>query len=170
MFDKTRTYQKSAQGAQAFATRHAALTPKLRSLLILIDGKRGYDELAKLGAMLGDVEQSLTHLAELAFIEPVPGSVSSAPSPASPPPPPVPEAAPPGHVTVTLIQAQRQAVRRLNDLLGPNAEELCLRIEAARNAHDYLVALARAEGTVRQFRGERAAAQFAAEMAAQRPA
>jgi hypothetical protein len=165
VFDKTRTYQKSAQGAQAFATRNTALTPKLRSLLILIDGKRGYGDLVKLGTALGDVDELLAHLAELAFIEPVAGATAPPVAPA----PPGPVAAP-GVATVPLAQAQRQAVRRLNDLLGPNAEELCLRIEAARNAQDYLVALARAEGMVRQFRGEKAAAQFAAEMASQRPA
>jgi ABC-type Fe3+ transport system substrate-binding protein len=173
VFDKTRTYQKSALGAQAFSTRSAALTPKLRSLLILVDGKRGHDELIKLGAMLGDVELLLDQLADLGFVEPAAG-VAPAQAPAAPVSPVVPAAsaptAPAQVAVVPLAQAQRQAVRRLNDLLGPNAEELCLRIEAARNAHDYLVAVARAEGMVRQYRGERVAAQFAAEMASQRPA
>jgi hypothetical protein len=176
VFDKTRTYQKSALGAQAFSTRSAALTPKLRSLLILVDGKRGHDELIKLGAMLGDVELLLDQLADLGFVEPAAGAppVAPAQAPAAPVSPVVPAAsaptAPAQVAVVPLAQAQRQAVRRLNDLLGPNAEELCLRIEAARNAHDYLVAVARAEGMVRQYRGERVAAQFAAEMASQRPA
>ena len=168
MLEKTRTYHKSALGAQAIATRSAALTPKLRSLLILIDGKRGYDELGKLGAMLGDVEQLLVQLADQGFIEPVEGSAAPAASPSAGA---APAAAPtPAFPPVPLAAAQRHAVRRLNDLLGPTAEELCMRIESTRNAHDFLVALHRAEAVLRQFGGEKMAAEFVAEMASHRPA
>ena len=47
-------YQKSGKGAQAISTRQHGLTPKQRSMLILVDGKRSFEELAKLAAMLGE--------------------------------------------------------------------------------------------------------------------
>jgi hypothetical protein len=169
MFDKTATYHKSTSGSEAIATRSSALTPKLRSMLILIDGKRGFDELAKLGSIFGDPEQQMAQLAELGFIEPVAGTASSGKTAA-----PadgggnagVPAAAAP---KVTLLQAQRHAVRRLSDLLGPVADELCMRIEKTRNPQEFQAALQRAEAMLRQIGGSAKAAQFAAEMESHRP-
>ncbi len=54
--------------------------------------------------------------------------------------------------------------------MGPNAEELCLRIEAARNVHDLQQAVAKAEGTLRQFVNPHAAAEFMADIQAHMPA
>ena len=169
MLEKTRTYHKSALGAQAIATRSAALTPKLRSLLIMIDGKRGYEELAKLGGMLGDVDLLLTQLADQGLIEPVEGYTAPPAAPAPAAPAPVAGGAP-AHPAVPLATAQRHAARRLTDLLGPNAEELCMRIESTRNAQEFMAAIHRAEGMLRQYGGEKMVAEFAADMARHRPA
>ena len=166
MFDKTATYRKSGAGAEALASRSAALTPRLRSLLILVDGKRRCDELAGLGQAFGDGEQLLAQLAELGFIEPLQApAASGGPTGAGPA-----VAAAPAPAKVPLAQAQRQAVRKLNDLLGPAAEDLCLRIEATRNPQEFAAAIARAEGTLRQFASPQVAQQFAAEMESLRPA
>jgi hypothetical protein len=177
VFQKTMTYHKSALGAEAIATRSAAVTPKMRSMLILIDGKRGFDELAKLGAMLGDPEQLMTQLADQGLIEPVAGSAaapaaapgagrSSAPAPLAG----GAGAAPPaGAKPMTLVEAQRFAVRRLTDMLGPGAEELCMRIEATRTPQEFMAAIHKAESMLRQFGKTERAAQFAADMEAHRP-
>ena len=61
MFDKTATYHKTAAGSEAIATRSSALTARLRSMLIMVDGKRTCDELAK----IGDVETLLPQLADI---------------------------------------------------------------------------------------------------------
>ncbi|TWO72676.1 hypothetical protein FN976_03860 [Caenimonas sedimenti] len=167
MFDKTATYHKSASGSEAIATRSSALTPKLRSMLILIDGKRGFDELAKLGSIFGDPEQQMAQLAELGFIEPVGGTAS--PGKAHPPAAGGNAGASAAAPQVTLLEAQRYAVRRLSDLLGPVADELCLRIERTRNPQEFQVALQRAEAMLRQIGGSAKAAQFAAEMESRRP-
>jgi hypothetical protein len=166
VIQKNLVYHKSAKGTEAIATRQHGLTPKLRSMLILIDGKRGFEELAKLSHLLGDTEQLLGQLFDQGFIEP--GS-AAAPSttPASSAPAPLAAAA---HHPISLTEAQRFAVRRLTDIMGPNAEELCLRIEAARNVHDLHVAVARAEGTLRQFVNSHAAAEFMADIQAHMPA
>jgi hypothetical protein len=169
MFDKTATYRKSALGSEAITTRSSALLPKLRSTLILIDGKRGFAELAKLAAMFGDPEQNMTQLAELGFIEPVAGTAGNGAPPAAASATSGNATAPPPAATVTLQQAQRHAVRRLSDLLGPIADELCMRIEKTRDAQEFQVAMQRAEAMLRQIGGSAKAAQFAADMANHRP-
>lgn len=161
---KTAIYHKSAKGSEAIANRSRDLLPKLRSMLILVDGKRGFDELAKLSAMLGDTEQLLTQLEADGFIEPVAAPIAGSTAPAA-----AAAAQAPAAQAVTLKEAQRFAVRLLTDIMGPNAEELCLRIEAAHNVAEFNAAIARAEGLLRQFHGAAVVAGFAAEIKAHRP-
>jgi hypothetical protein len=167
VIQKNVIYHKSAKGSEAIATRqHGALTPKLRSMLIMIDGKHSFDELVRLANVLGEPEQLLVQLLEQGLIEP--GAVlAPAPAPTSAP---APLAAAGGKQAGTLIDAQRFVVRRLTDILGPNAEELCLRIEAARNVHDLQTAVARAEGILRQYVNSHTAAEFMADAQAHMPA
>ena len=165
--NKNAIYHKSAKGVEAIATRQHGLGPKQRSLLILIDGKIGFDDLAKLSAMLGDTSQLLEELETGGFIEAAAGAPSpSAPAPLSTAPSPVASSG----QTISLPDAKRFAVRKLTDTMGPMAEELCLRIEAARTSAEFLTAVSRAEGTLRQLRGSNIAAAFAAEVAAHSPA
>ena len=170
MFDKTATYHKSVLGSEAITTRSSALTPKLRSMLILIDGKRGFAELAKLGALFGDPQQHMAQLADLGFIEPVAGTAGTGKGP-----PAAAGTSPDGRAAraptpaVTLLQAQRHAVRRLSALLGPISDDLCMRIEKTRNAQEFQAALQRADAMLRQIGGSAKAADFAAEMENHRP-
>lgn len=171
-------YQKSSRGAEAIATRQHGLTPRLRSLLILVDGKRNPDELSRLSGV-ADAPALLAHLLEQGFIERV-ASAAPAPAPqpalaggpasgfgASVPPSGFGMSGPAG--TVSLKDAQRFAVRRLTDLMGPTAEQLCLRIEETKTAAEYLLAAARALEVVKQFGGPQMAADLAAELQARRP-
>lgn len=165
MIQKNLVYHKTAKGTEAIATRQHGLTPKLRSMLILIDGKRSFEELLKLSQLLGDTEQLLAQLLDQGFIEP--GSVA-APAPAATSAP-APLAAATGQHAASLLEAQRFVVRRLTDIMGPNAEELCLRIESTKNAHDFQVAVHRAEGMLRQYVNSHTAAEFMAEIQAHMP-
>jgi hypothetical protein len=164
---KNLVYHKSAKGMEAIATRQHGLGPKLRSMLIMIDGKRGFDELQRLSGALGDTGELLGQLLEQGFIEPVaaPPAAPPATSPVTAPSPLAPAATP-----LTLAEAQRFVSRRLTDLLGPNAEELCLKIEAARNLKDFQAAVARAEGILRQYKSAHTAAEFAADVQSHMPA
>lgn len=162
MIDKNLVYHKSAKGAEAIATRQHGLGPRLRSTLIMIDGKRSFDELVKF-SVSGDTENVLSQLLDQGFIEPLPAQ-SSAPAPLAD------AAAGTARPGITLLEAQRFVSHRLTDLLGPNAEELCLRIEGTKNVHDFQVAVARAEGLLRQFRSAQTAADFAAEVQSHMPA
>ncbi|HSV35106.1 MAG TPA: hypothetical protein VLI46_06095 [Ramlibacter sp.] len=167
MIQKSFIYQKSAKGAEAIATRQHGLAPKLRSMLILIDGKRSFADLAKISQMLGDTEQLLGHLLADGFIERGTAAAAPAQPPVSAPAPLAPAT---GAQAASLVAAQRYVVRRLTDIMGPNAEDLCLRIEATRNVHDFQLVVGRAEGMLRQFVSSQAAAAFMADMQAHMPA
>lgn len=161
MIKKDVVYHKSAKGSEAIATRQHGLSPKLRSTLILIDGKRRVEELGQLAATFGDIEQLLGQLLEQGFIEPVadpPVPAASASSGNSR------NAGPAAKRGISLGEAQRYASRRLFDILGPSSEPACLRIEAARNAQDFEAAIKLAEVMVNDVRSGRVAADFAAEM------
>lgn len=83
-------FRKSPQGVQTIASRERSIAPRLRSLLILVDGKRPYAELARLGAALGEPDALLGQLVDAGLVEAVE-------PPAPPPAPPAidhPEAAP----------------------------------------------------------------------------
>lgn len=165
MVQKIAVYRKSALGADALARRDATLGMRLRSLLILVDGKRSTDELARLSGSPAEVQQSFAQLLELGMIEPLspPAAAGDAASAAAPS-----AATMPARI-VTLAEAQRAAVRGLTNLLGPTADDLCLRIEGARTAPDLLAVIKRAEIAVRTARGAQAAAAFMADMQAHRP-
>ena len=170
--NKNAIYHKSAKGVEAIATRQHGLGPKQRSMLILIDGKKGFDDLAKLSAMLGDTVQLLDELEAGGFIEAAAGGPPTTTVPAALATPAVTDPSPlaPAAPAISLPDAKRLAVRKLTDAMGPMAEELCLRIEAARTAAEFQTAVARAESMVRQARGPVTAAAFAAEVAAHSPA
>lgn len=165
MIQKNVIYHKSAKGTEAIATRQHGLSPRLRSMLIMIDGKRSVDDLIRLSQMSGDTEQLLGQLLDQGFIEPF---AMAAPAPAASAPAPLATAS--GKPSGSLLDAQRYVVRRLTDILGPNAEELCLRIEGTKNLHDLQIAVARAEGMLRQYVSSHVAAEFMAEAQAHMPA
>ncbi len=158
-------YQKTARGSEAIATRQHGLSPRLRTILIMVDGKRQYADLEKLGQ--AETETLLGQLLDQGFIE-----AGAAAPPAAPIRTPVATTAPQmqsGVPGVTLKEARRYAVRRLTDILGPNADDLCIRIEAAQDLHAYQLAIARAEGTLRQYVSGNVASQFMADVNARMP-
>jgi len=189
MLDKRATYHKSPKGAEAIAARHRALSPRQRSMLILVNGRRSFEELAQLGHMLGDPEQLLEQLAQSGFIEPGdprPGP-PSAPAPLlpvwgnsgfGPTSTPAPlsggDSSYPGFAAdlgdheVPLGQAQRFAVARLKDMLGPAADDLCPRLEAATSAPEFNKAVRNTEAILRAMVGPELAAQFTREVETQR--
>jgi hypothetical protein len=61
-------FDKTEKGREEIATRKHHLAPRLRTLLVLIDGKQGKDELLKKVAGLGLGEESIDELARNGFI------------------------------------------------------------------------------------------------------
>lgn len=164
--DKARTYRKTAKGSEAMAHRDRALQPRLRSLLILVDGKRTADELSRMAPT--SFEECMDQLLQLGLVEPAEAPSPTAPQPAASAPAPVAAEAAAG--TVTLAEAQRIAVRRLSDLLGPVSDDICMLIERTRSAAEFMGALHKAEQLVDSNLGSARAQEFAQEMKGHRPA
>jgi hypothetical protein len=173
MFQKTAVFRKSSAGQEALARRDPALTMRHRSILIMVDGKRSVEDLGRLAGG-DDFEGLMTAVSDLGMIEPAsPATVATAAAaPAAAPlaPAAAPAAAAPAQPSLTLPQAQRVAVRRLTDLLGPTAEDLCMKLESARTPQDFLALVKRAEGMLRAAKGEAAADSLAQALAGYRPA
>jgi len=168
--DPLSIYRKSAKGAQAISARLHGLVGRSRSLLILVDGKRGLGELLALAAGFGDVAQMLTELERDGFIEPVPGAVA-VPSPAQrqTASPVVAASAPVAAGNLTLAQARAFACHKLIEVLGPTADALCLKVESTRDRDDFIVAVQRAYAVVREVRGQAEAERFGAAIEANLP-
>lgn len=169
MFSPSIAYRKSGKGAEAIAARLHGLSPRLRSLLIVVDGKKNGYDLLKFAANLGDADAMLAELVNGDFIEPVPCADTSGTetlSAASAPAPTLAAAADPTETTaanrpsVPLPEAKRQAVRLLIDLMGPMADDACIGIEAAKTPEQFMSAVRKAHGLVQSFRGEGAATKF----------
>ena len=62
--------------------------------------------------------------------------------------------------TLALIEAKRFASRRLTEMLGPTAAQLCLKIEAAHSIAEVIAAAQRAYAVLSDIRGPKLAAQF----------
>lgn len=174
MFQKTAVYRKSIAGQEALARRDPALTMRHRSLLIMVDGKRSAEELGRLAAGAGEFESLMNALSDLGMIEPVAVNPSApAPATAPSPAPAVPGAQASAPATVpalTLSQAQRVAVRRLTDLLGPSAEDLCMKLEATKTPKDFMALVKRAADMLRNVKGDAAADSLTQALAGYRPA
>jgi hypothetical protein len=149
------TYAKTAAGQNEIETRARRISPRHRSLLILIDGKRTD---AELGALVQQFDETLPALLEAGLIE----VVATTPAKPSKEPPVAPEVAPAAPAGGEDFQTmRREAVRAVNDLLGPSGESLALRLERAADAEELRAALERAVAYIANARGGGAAAQFA---------
>lgn len=149
-------YAKTPQGLHEIATRERRLSPRLRSALILVDGKRDEDELARL---VQNADETLRSLLEAQLIVAVAGKAARPSRPAELEPEP---AAAPGLSAEAVTALRRDAVRALNDLLGPDAESLALRLERAGDEEQLRTVLERAVQYIANARGGGAAASFAA--------
>lgn len=158
-------YRKTVKGQQEIETRALKLNPRLRSLLILVDGRRSDDELVKLMPQAG--QPALQTLLDDGLVEVI-GVTSDAP-PRAPGPPAARPAAPERGTERatdrttdrtterTPEQRRRDLVRALTDQVGPAAETLALRIERSNSAADWPDQLDAALRLVETMRGRGAA-------------
>lgn len=126
-------FQKTGKGADELRTRRHGLSPRLRQLLILVDGKRDFAELSRMLPGPELVEQ-LAQLERGGFVSrpfDVPGPEAgegavAVPEPAAPPPPPAED----------LRALRARVTRALLDTIGPNGDDLAIRIERARSVDE----------------------------------
>jgi hypothetical protein len=142
------TYAKTAAGQHEVGTRAQGLPPRLRSLLILVDGKRSD---ADLGRLVPDVDDALARLMQAGLIQAVRSSAASAPVP----PPPAARPTEPDFRTL-----RRDAVRAIIDLLGPAGETVAMKLEKADDAASIRTQLEKAAAWIATARGSAAAAHF----------
>lgn len=174
-------YSKTAKGAAEIAARSGALTPAMRRVLIMVDGRRTAAEL-ELVARDGEFESIIATLLEKGMIEQTgtveadipdwvdddeeatvvmesPGGPDAIPAlraPAQPAAAPAPaEPKPP-----TLEERKRMAVRALYDRLGPYGEEPAARIQECKTLEELGERLKHACRRIALFRGEQAAREY----------
>jgi hypothetical protein len=153
-------YRKSSKGVAEIETRAHRLAPRLRSALIVVDGRRSATELYKL--IPQQAEDTLASLLEQGFIEAVaekPGAAPAAAQAAASAPAARPE---PRSSAVDFETRRRDAVRRLTDLVGPMGEALAMRMERSRSADEMRPMLALASQIIANTRGRQPAADYAA--------
>ncbi|HBH38115.1 MAG TPA: hypothetical protein DDX06_06980 [Curvibacter sp.] len=153
--DAQAIYRKSEKGAEAIATRGHGVAGKLRMLLILVDGKKSTEELLKLAAGMGESAELLQQLEAEGLIEVVGGAAAAKPAAAALSP------------AADLGKARALAIRLLTELLGPLADDLAIRLEAAKDMPQFVEVMKRAYAVVREVKGQAAADRFGAEVEAQ---
>lgn len=184
--DKNTLLVKTDKGRDAMARRAPELGPRLRSMLILVDGKRNVAELDKLGAGLGGGAALLEQLLEHGWIAPHDPNgqpfQSTAPLADSPPapvaapalstaPPSTAAAAPAATVSPTLpfLDARRLVVRFINDVAGPMGELTAIRVESCKTAAELQAQLPRVREALQNYRGAATVQRFDQEIVPQLP-
>ncbi len=162
----TTIYRKTAKGQAEIETRAHRLPPRLRGALIVVDGQRSAQDLAKL--IPGDAAACLEQLLADGFID-VFAVLADKPPAAAPEPAPAPQrnSAAGGQ---SLDGLKRDAVRYLNDRLGPAAETLAIKIERSSSMAELQPLLAQGAQLLRSFGGSAAADPFIARFIGQPPA
>ena len=165
-------FRKTAKGLAEVESRAHRLAPRLRGMLILVDGKRDSDDLDRLVAQ--DAIQTLAALADQGLIEavgetlavaepaasygPVAVSTSASANESAPALVPAPRFAP------DLAALRRQVAHALKEELGASAGPLLKRIKGARSADELKPLLSQAVKLVLAARGKTAADAFATRM------
>jgi hypothetical protein len=156
----TTVYRKTAKGVAEIETRAHRLLPRLRSALILVDGRKTDDELT--GMLQADPAGTLANLLADGFIEVL---ATLADRPPERKPAPVATAEPsrpvPGN-TASFDALRRDAVRQLNDQLGPAAETVAIKIERAKTMPELQPLLVLGAQMLRDMRGAAVGQAFAA--------
>ena len=147
-------FRKTAKGVAEIETRANKLPPRIRSTLILVDGKRSIDDLRALVSV--QIDETLSALITQGFIEDL-GEPLRVPKPGSPPS----GGAAPAQPAPTIESLRRLVVRALNDELGPAAESMAIRVEKTRSIDELRPLIAQAVQLVQSARGQAAADLFA---------
>lgn len=150
------TYRKSRIGQAEIETRALRLHPRLRNLLIMVDGKRDVGALQTLLAY--DPAATLQELIAFGLVEPVPQrAATAAPAGGDPMPSSTHSTADGAAFQLT----RKEAVRALNDALGPAAETTAISMERARTETELRPLLESAVKMIAALRGPAAGRAYA---------
>jgi len=159
----TSIYDKTAKGREEIATRCYHLAPRLRTLLVMVDGRRAEDELLRNVSGLGLTEASMAELVDQGYIR----LTTSYGTMSEPEPAPAPLAPPEtalSHAEAELpLPSQAEQFQSLYDFynktikanIGLRGFTLQLKVEKAANVDElralrrpYLEAVLKAKGRV----------------------
>jgi len=143
-------FDKTEKGREEIATRKYHLAPRLRTLLLLIDGKQHMDEVLKKVAGLGLNQDNIAELLHQGFIHPV--ASAPAPADASTPPPAQPASVlPEGETQFEAIY--HFYTETIKSMIGLRGYGLQLKVERASSIAEfrelrqpYLEAVLKAKG------------------------
>lgn len=172
--DKHTVFAKTDAGREALAQRAPGLLPRLRTLLIMVDGQR---PAAAFDAASGGAEGAALPLLEQLLAQ---GWVRALEPERQPdaPPPPVPasaseSASAPGASDALaawpLPDARRRVARFINDQLGPMGEAMALKVEACRQEADLRALVPRIREVLLNYRNSATVARFDADIAPHLP-
>lgn len=146
-FTPDTVFAKTDKGRAEVATRQAGLDAKTRMLFIMLDGQTPLGQLAQKLAHLGDLGPYLEKLLALELIAPADGAGQGAKPAAALEPGKAPPETP-------LEAARREALHRLHELLGPDADLFAPGLEAAGSAAGLLAEVQRVADVVGRVAGK----------------
>jgi hypothetical protein len=170
MLNPNALFRKTEAGVAEVSARKAGLRAELRRLLIMVDGRNTAARLATLVSNT-ETESLLFELQSLGLIDAADGTVISNPNAvvetvtrdassvntAASADAPVYSAEP---TAEQFIAARRAAVRKLNEILGPQAESLALQIERCKTARELRERVTIVRHTLAQMKSEAIAINF----------
>lgn len=151
-------FHKTAKGEEEISRRSHGLTPRARSLLIMVNGKITGEELEKRGIALGGGSDLFRSLLDGGFIEGMAASAGSAPA-----------AAQPGQFGPAHAEAVRFASHFIAEALGPAYDELGGRIETCRDPAKLIHLLEGVRDVIDSNAGKKKAEAFWAGVTAKLP-
>ncbi|HSY27320.1 MAG TPA: hypothetical protein VK832_07450 [Burkholderiaceae bacterium] len=134
-------YDKTEKGQDEILTRKNHLASRMRSLLVLVDGKTNHDALLKKVAGLGLTEESIAELLQLGLIEPHAAQIEAV---IAAPPQPIQQDAPAEKPTAILAEGESlyQALYNfytttIKSTLGLRGYAMQLKVERCANIDDF---------------------------------
>lgn len=134
----TAIYVRTEKGAEEVAHRSQAIPSKVRSLLVLIDGKLTGAQLIDKFSVFPNSAEYLQQLEDGGYIE-AQGGAQAAPAAGSPVGAAAAAAGAAAAPEGGLVDAKRLIVQTLHDVLGPDADTLAVKIDAALTASELRV-------------------------------
>jgi hypothetical protein len=169
-------YRKTPKGHTEIESRALRLSPRMRSALILVDGRRSDEDLQRV--ILQQSAETLHSLVEHGLIEVIsitqPMTPARAGAPAAQPAPPAPVnmapavAAPalprqaPAQPLRSFETLRADLVRSFTDTVGPMSEALAIKMERARTGDELRPLAQVAQRIIGNARGGQAANDFGA--------
>jgi len=151
--DPEQVLSKTDKGREEIATRAHHLDAKHRRVLILVDGTSTAGDIA---AKVAGFDDGLAALDDL-----LAGGFVSGGEAAAPLAPPAPVAAASPAATDSLESLKRLACSQVERLMGPDGDQLALRIEKAGSREEFLAEARKVHAALSAFLGPKKADLFA---------